>query len=127
MQEDTTVVTGGHRTGAASGEPPATDEAAHTRGRLGWFLCWAVVFADLGTSVYYTPGILYQQPGVGAHAAIFVGLTLIVFIMLTRKYGEVAVRYPGGGGVVTVAATAIHPFAGVVLVPWLIRPMKQFG
>jgi len=113
MQEDT-VVADVNRTDAASGEPPVNDEAAQTKGRLGWFLCWAVVFADLGTSVYYTPGILYQQPGVGAHAAIFVGLTLIVFIMLTRKYGEVAVRYPGGGGVVTVAATAIHPFAGVL-------------
>ena len=95
-------------------EPQANDEAAHARGHLGWFLCWAVVFADLGTSVYYTPGILYQQPGVGAHVAVFVGLTLIVFIMLTRKYAEVAVRYPGGGGVVTVAAAAIHPFAGVL-------------
>jgi len=112
MQEDT-IVANVNRTDAASGEPPVNDEAAQTKGRLGWFLCWAVVFADLGTSVYYTPGILYQQPGVGAHAAIFVGLTLIVFIMLTRMYGEVAVRYPGGGGV-TVAATAIHPFAGVL-------------
>jgi len=104
----------GNRLSSSSGASPANDEAAHTKGRLGWFLCWAVVFADLGTSVYYTPGILYQQPGVGAHAAIFVGLTLLVFILLTRKYGEVAVRYPGGGGVVTVAATAIHPFAGVL-------------
>lgn len=33
------------------------------RGRLGFFLCWAVVFADIGTSVYYTPGILYGQVG----------------------------------------------------------------
>ena len=104
---------GAHPTEVGGDAPPAADAAAHSTGRLGWFLCWAVVFADLGTSVYYTPGILYQQPGVGAHAALFVGLTLLVFILLTRKYGEVAVRYPGGG-VVTVAATAIHPFAGVL-------------
>ena len=26
--------------------------------KLGWFLCWAVVFADIGTSLYYVPGIL---------------------------------------------------------------------
>jgi len=82
--------------------------------RLGAFLCWAIVFADLGTSVYYTPGILFQQPGVGPHAALFVGLTLIVFVLLARKYGEVTVRYPEGGGVVTVTANAIHPFAGVL-------------
>lgn len=80
--------------------------------QLGSFLCWAVVFADIGTSVYYTPGILFGQ--VGVHAAIFVVLTLCVFVLLTLKYAEVAIRYPGGGGVVTVATQAIHPFAGLL-------------
>ena len=80
--------------------------------RLGPFLCWAVVFADIGTSVYYTPGILYGQ--VGVHAALFVTMTLVVFVLLCVKYSEVAIRYPGGGGVVTVASRAIHPFAGLV-------------
>ncbi len=91
-------------------------EAATTRlgSGLGPFLCWAIVFADLGTSVYYTPGILFAQPGVGTHAALYVAMTLVVFVLLTRKYGEVAVRYPEGGGVVTVAAHALHPFVGVL-------------
>ena len=80
--------------------------------RLGPFLCWAVVFADIGTSVYYTPGILYRQ--VGVHAALFVTMTLAVFVLLSIKYAEVAIRYPEGGGVVTVATRAIHPFAGLV-------------
>ena len=80
--------------------------------RLGPFLCWAVVFADIGTSVYYTPGILYGQ--VGVHAALFVTMTLFVFVLLCIKYAEVAIRYPEGGGVVTVATRAIHPFAGLV-------------
>ena len=80
--------------------------------RLGPFLCWAVVFADIGTSVYYTPGILYGQ--VGVHAALFVTMTLVVFVLLCIKYAEVAIRYPEGGGVVTVATRAIHPFAGLV-------------
>ncbi len=80
--------------------------------RLGPFLCWAVVFADIGTSVYYTPGILYGQ--VGVHAALFVTMTLVVFVLLCIKYAEVAVRYPEGGGVVTVATRAIHPLAGLV-------------
>jgi len=105
----TTPQKGTDRQGAAS------DTAAEGHGkRLGPFLCWAVVFADIGTSVYYTPGILYGQPSVGVHAALFVALTLLVFVLLTRKYGEVAVRYPEGGGVVTVAAHALHPFAGLV-------------
>jgi amino acid transporter len=81
-------------------------------GGLGPLLCWAVVFADIGTSVYYTPGILFAR--VGVHAALFVALTLIVFVLLTIKYAEVAVRYPEGGGVVTVAAQAIHPVAGLI-------------
>jgi len=87
-------------------------EAGATGGHLGPFLCWAVVFADIGTSVYYTPGVLFGR--VGVHAAIFVTLTLGVFVLLTLKYREVAVRYPEGGGVVTVASQAIHPFAGLL-------------
>ncbi len=79
---------------------------------LGPLLCWGVVFADIGTSVYYTPGILFGQ--VGVHAALFVSMTLVVFILLTVKYAEVAARYPEGGGVVTVATRAIHPLAGVL-------------
>ena len=85
---------------------------AQTGRRLGPFLIWAVVFADIGTSVYYTPGILYGH--VGVHAALFVTMTLGVFVLLCIKYAEVAIRYPEGGGVVTVATRAIHPFAGLV-------------
>jgi amino acid transporter len=41
-------------------------------------------------------------------------MTLAVFVLLCVKYAEVAIRYPGGGGVVTVATRALHPFAGLV-------------
>jgi amino acid transporter len=91
--------------------------AVHSSGmrsskRLGAFLCWAVVFADIGTSVYYVPGILYSQ--VGKLAGLFVFMTLIVFLLLTLKYAEVSVRFPEGGGVVTVAAHGINPWAGAL-------------
>src|SRR5260370_27826664 len=82
--------------------------------RLGAFLCWAVVFADIGTSVYYVPGILYRQPGIGDLAGLFVLMTLLVFLLLALKYSEVSVRFPEGGGVVTVAARGLHPSAGAV-------------
>src|SRR5216683_382012 len=85
---------------------------ARRRQRIGPFLCWAVVFADIGTSVYYTPGILYGR--FGTRAAIFVAMTLLVFVLLAIKYAEVAVRYPEGGGVVTVSTRAFHPFVGLV-------------
>jgi len=81
------------------------------RQRIGPFLCWAVVFADIGTSVYYTPGILYGR--FGTRAALFVGMTLLVFVLLAIKYAEVAARYPEGGGVVTVSTRAFHPFVGL--------------
>lgn len=81
-------------------------------GHLGPLLCWGVVFADIGTSVYYVPGILYGH--FGTRSALFVGMTLIVFVLLTIKYAEVAWRYPEGGGVVTVASRGLHPFAGLL-------------
>ncbi len=81
-------------------------------GSLGWYLCWAVVFADIGTSVYYVPGILYGQ--YSTRSALFVCMTLVVFVLLTVKYAEVTWRFPEGGGVVTVSSRALHPFAGLL-------------
>ena len=81
-------------------------------GSLGAFLCWAVVFADIGTSVYYVPGILYGP--FRSRAALFVLMTLFVFILLCVKYAEVTWRYPEGGGVVNVSSQALHPFAGLL-------------
>jgi amino acid transporter len=81
-------------------------------GTLGVLLCWAIVFADIGTSVYYTPGILFQR--FGTHSALFVDLVFVVFVLLAFKYAEVAIRFPEGGGVVSVATKAFHPLAGLV-------------
>jgi len=81
-------------------------------GNLGAFLCWAVVFADIGTSIYYVPGILYGP--FGARSAIFVLMTMCVFVLLCVKYAEVTWRYPEGGGVVNVSSQALHPFAGLL-------------
>ncbi|GCE28452.1 hypothetical protein KDA_39360 [Dictyobacter alpinus] len=88
------------------------DEHVSSKNMLGPLLCWAVVFADIGTSVYYTPGILYQT--VQGLAGFFVFLTMSVFILLALKYAEVTHRFPQGGGVVTVAAQAINPWFGAI-------------
>src|SRR6202140_3857001 len=80
--------------------------------QLGPVLCWAVVFADIGTSVYYVPGILYRN--VGSLAGFFVFMTMSVFVLLTLKYAEVTRRYPQGGGVITVAAQAINHWIGAL-------------
>src|SRR2546422_254831 len=81
---------------------------------LGPLLCWAVVFADIGTSVYYVPGILYGTEGITTMAGFFVFLTLSVFVLLTLKYAEVSHRFPQGGGVVTVAAQAMNHWVGAL-------------
>ncbi len=87
-------------------------KSEHEPGRLGFLLCWAVVFADIGTSIYYVPSILFFQ--VGKLAGFFVTLTLGAFILLALKYSEVTYRYPQGGGVVTVAASAMGPWLGAL-------------
>ena len=91
---------------------PAQSGEQHAKHKLGPFLCWAVVFADIGTSIYYVPGILYAT--VGNLAGFFVFLTMIVFILLTFKYVEVTYRFPQGGGVVTVAARALNSWFGAL-------------
>ena len=80
--------------------------------RLGPLLCWAIVYADIGTSVYYVPGILYGD--VGAAAPSFVLATGIVFILLAEKYAEISGRYPNGGGVVSAAGEAFGPRIGAI-------------
>lgn len=88
------------------------DEHSHSGKLLGPLLCWAVVFADIGTSVYYVPGILYSN--VGKLAGFFVLLTMSVFVLLSLKYTEVTHRFPQGGGVVTVAAQALNHWIGAL-------------
>src|SRR2546421_5451829 len=92
----------------------AGDEHNHGKNLLGPLLCWAVVFADIGTSVYYVPGILYGIAGIGSLAGFFVFLTMSVFVLLAFKYAEVTHRFPQGGGVVTVAAQALNRWFGAL-------------
>lgn len=79
-------------------------------GRLGWLLVWAVVFCDIGTSVYYAPGVLHAA--IGDRAWVFVAITLVVFVLLAGKYLEVSRRFNHGGGVVSVADRAMGPWLG---------------
>jgi amino acid transporter/nucleotide-binding universal stress UspA family protein len=78
--------------------------------QLNWLLAWAVVFCDIGTSVYYVPGILYGH--VKEATPFFVLLTTGGFILLSFKYIEIAWRNPEGGGVVTITTKAFGPMWG---------------
>ncbi len=92
--------------------PSQENEGKVKKQQLGPLLCWAIVFADIGTSIYYVPGILYGT--VKTLAGFFVFLTMIVFILLTLKYVEVTYRFPQGGGVVTVSAQALNKWFGAL-------------
>src|SRR5258707_6912852 len=81
---------------------------------LATLLCWAVICADIGTSVYYVPGILWGTLGITTLAGFFVFLTMAVLVLLTLKYAEVSYRFPQGGGVVTVASQAINHWVGAL-------------
>src|SRR5579864_2735967 len=98
----------------ASQASQEVDEQHSGRNLLGPILCWAVVFADIGTSVYYVPGILWGTEGITTLAGFFVFLTMSVFVLLTLKYAEVSHRFPQGGGVVTVAAQAMNHWVGAL-------------
>jgi len=78
--------------------------------QLNWLLAWAVVFCDIGTSVYYVPGILYGH--VGDATPFFVLLTSAGFVLLALKYVEITWRNPEGGGVVTITTKAFGPMWG---------------
>jgi amino acid transporter/nucleotide-binding universal stress UspA family protein len=75
-------------------------------------LAWALVFADLGSSIYYVPGILFGR--VGGLAAAFVIVTTVAFVLVAADYLEVAHRYPSGGGGVAVAQEAFGPRVALV-------------
>ncbi len=94
--------------------PERLVDRGRSSGRLGPLLAWAVVFADIGTSIYYVPGLLFGELGSKSPspAAAFVLATGLVFILLALKYVEVADRYPEGGGVVSVASDAFSPMIG---------------
>ena len=94
-----------------SGGSSATARSQSHSQHLSPLLVWAVVFCDIGTSVYYVPGILYAQ--VGALTPLFISATIIGFIPLALKYQEICWRNPEGGGVVSVATKAFSPRWGV--------------
>ncbi|MFN7146549.1 MAG: APC family permease, partial [Myxococcota bacterium] len=83
---------------------------SRSAGRIGWLLVWAVVFCDIGSSVYYVPGILWNATG--DLAGFYVLTTLVAFVLLSIKVVEVTRRFASGGGVVSLADKAFGPWWG---------------
>jgi amino acid transporter len=92
---------------------PSSDKPASFKiHQLGWILVFAVVYADIGTSVFYVPGILYL--GIGNLATLAQLITLGVFISIALKYVEICRRCPDGGGVVSITREA---FSNLTFLP----------
>lgn len=82
--------------------------------RLGWALVFAVVYADIGTSIFYVPAILYLS--IGNLATLAQVITTGVFISIARKYVEICERCPDGGGVVSIVRQAFSAWTFLPLV-----------
>lgn len=103
---------------------PGDEQAQHPHAgdsslrQLTPLLVWAVVFCDIGTSIYYVPGILYgsmeKNYGLGNATPLFVGAAMLAFLLLASKYVEICWRKPDGGGVVGIATSAFSPLMGCV-------------
>ncbi len=92
---------------------PSNEKSAPVKlHQLGWILVFAVVYADIGTSIFYVPGILYG--GIGYLATLAQVITLGVFISIALKYVEICRRCPDGGGVVSVNREA---FSNLTFLP----------
>lgn len=79
---------------------------------LGALAAWALAFADLGSSIYYVPGILFSQ--VGDLATGFVLVTTVAFILVAFEHLELAHRYPAGGGGIAAAVESFGARVGVL-------------
>jgi amino acid transporter len=82
--------------------------------QLGWILVFAIVYADIGTSVFYVPSILYDS--IGYLATLAQLLCTGVFISIALKYVEICGRCPDGGGVVSIVREAFSAFEFLPLV-----------
>jgi amino acid transporter len=92
----------------------AASSASIRAHKLGWALVFAVVYADIGTSIFYVPGILYLS--IGYLATLAQIITTGVFISIALKYVEICERCPDGGGVVSICRQAFSAWTFIPLV-----------
>jgi len=64
--------------------------------QLGWILVFAIVYADIGTSVFYTPGILFMS--IGKLATLAQIITTLVFFNVANGAHPDGVLVPGPDG-----------------------------
>ena len=79
--------------------------------RLGWFVGAGIVGADIGTSVFYSTGILF--PIVGYLAPAFVVFVCLAMWIFKRTYEEGLAMCPRNGGAYSIILKALGRRAAV--------------
>lgn len=94
----------------AAGAPPAPPRRET---RLAWWLVAGLVGADIGTSVFYSTGVLY--PLVGFAAPFFVAMVAVAMWFFKTTYQEGCAINPVNGGAYAMVLQTIGRRAALVL------------
>lgn len=92
----------------APAEPPRTSHAS-----LTWWLAAGLVGADIGTSVFYSSGVLW--PFVGFAAPVFVMIVCLCMWLFKTTYQEGCAVTPLNGGAYTMVLQTIGRRAALVV------------
>ncbi len=94
-------------------EPGKTAPLPATHSQLGWYLAAGIVGADIGTSVFYSTGII--MPHVGFAAPLFVLLVVLALWLFKATYQEGTSVSPLNGGAYTMVLQTVGRRAALVV------------
>ena len=87
-------------------------ESSEQKTYLGWFVSAGIVGADIGTSVFYSTGVLF--PVVGYLAPVFILLTCLAMWIFKKTYQEGLAMSPLNGGAYSMILRTLGRRASVV-------------
>ncbi|MDE0092536.1 MAG: hypothetical protein OXN83_04550, partial [Oligoflexia bacterium] len=79
---------------------------------LNWFISAGIVGADIGTSVFYSTGILF--PIVGYLAPLFILITCLAMWIFKKTYEEGLAMSPRNGGAYSMILRTLGRWVAVV-------------
>ena len=85
---------------------------AHRKKHLGWFISAGIVGADIGTSVFYSTGVLF--PIVGYLSPLFVLITCLAMWIFKKTYEEGLAMSPRNGGAYSIILRSMGRRVAVV-------------
>ena len=85
---------------------------SHKKKHLGWFISAGIVGADIGTSVFYSTGVLF--PIVGYLSPLFVLITCLAMWIFKKTYEEGLAMSPRNGGAYSIILRSLGRRVAVV-------------